>query len=63
VPASENLRRTGLPIVGRIPGKPNCWIALGYEGNGITYAQIASDIIAGALTGNPDTDADLYDFR
>jgi len=55
--------RTGLPKVGRIPGRPNCWVALGYGGNGITYAQIASDIIVGALTGHPDADADLYDFR
>jgi glycine/D-amino acid oxidase-like deaminating enzyme len=55
--------RTGLPKIGRIPGKPNCWVALGYGGNGIPYAQIASDIIVGALTGHPDVDADLYDFR
>jgi glycine/D-amino acid oxidase-like deaminating enzyme len=55
--------RTGLPKVGRILGRPNCWVALGYGGNGITYDQIASDIIVGALTGHPDADADLYDFR
>jgi glycine/D-amino acid oxidase-like deaminating enzyme len=53
---------TGLPIIGKIRTLPNCWVALGYGGNGITYAQIASDIIAGALTGCPDVDADLYDF-
>jgi glycine/D-amino acid oxidase-like deaminating enzyme len=54
---------TGLPKIGPIPGKPRCWVALGYGGNGITHAQIASDIIVGALTGHPDVDADLYDFR
>ncbi len=53
---------TGLPEIGAIPGRPRCWVALGYGGNGITYAQIASDIIAGALTGRPDADADLYDL-
>lgn len=53
---------TGLPIIGKIRTLPNCWVALGYGGNGITYAQIAADIIAGALTGRPDVDADLYDF-
>jgi glycine/D-amino acid oxidase-like deaminating enzyme len=53
---------TGLPIIGKIRTLPNFWVALGYGGNGITYAQIASDIIAGALTGCPDVDADLYDF-
>jgi glycine/D-amino acid oxidase-like deaminating enzyme len=53
---------TGLPKIGPIPEKPRCWVALGYGGNGITHAQIASDIIVGALTGRPDADADLYDF-
>jgi hypothetical protein len=38
-------------------------VALGYGGNGITYAQIASDIIVGALTRHPDADADLYGFQ
>jgi glycine/D-amino acid oxidase-like deaminating enzyme len=53
---------TGLPTIGRIPTLPNCWIALGYGGNGITYSRIAADVIAGALAGQPDVDADLYDF-
>jgi len=54
--------RTGLPTIGQIRALRNCWVALGYGGNGITYAQIAADVIAGALTGKPDIDADLYDF-
>jgi glycine/D-amino acid oxidase-like deaminating enzyme len=41
---------------------PNCWIALGYGGNGTTYARIAADIIAGAIVGRTDTDVDLYRF-
>jgi glycine/D-amino acid oxidase-like deaminating enzyme len=53
---------TGLPRIGKVPKIPNCWVALGYGGNGTTYARIAADIICGALTGHPDTDADLYDF-
>lgn len=53
---------TGLPTIGQVPGLPNCWIALGYGGNGITYSRIAADIIAGALSGRPDIDADLYAF-
>jgi len=55
--------RTGLPAIGRVPDMPNCWIALGYGGNGTTYARIAAEVIGGALTGRPDVDADLYDFR
>jgi glycine/D-amino acid oxidase-like deaminating enzyme len=53
---------TGLPTIGQIPRMPNCWVALGYGGNGTTYSRIAADIISGALTGRPDIDADLYDF-
>ncbi len=41
---------------------PNCWAALGYGGNGTTYSRIAADVIAGALAGRPDADADLYGF-
>jgi glycine/D-amino acid oxidase-like deaminating enzyme len=53
---------TGLPTIGQAPDLPNCWVALGYGGNGITYSRVAADIIAGALTGRPDIDADLFDF-
>ena len=53
---------TGLPTIGAIPNLPNCWAALGYGGNGITYSRIAADIISGALSGRPDMDADLFDF-
>jgi glycine/D-amino acid oxidase-like deaminating enzyme len=50
---------TGLPLIGEIPKMPNCFAALGYGGNGITYSRIAADVITGAVTGNPDCDADL----
>lgn len=53
---------TGLPSIGAIPGLPHCFAALGYGGNGITYSRIAADVIAGAVTGRRDCDADLYDF-
>lgn len=53
---------TGLPIIGPVPRMPRCWIALGYGGNGTTYAALAADIIVGAIAGRPDVDADLYDF-
>lgn len=53
---------TGLPMIGQAPGLQNCWIALGYGGNGITYSRIAADVICGALTDRLDVDADLYDF-
>jgi glycine/D-amino acid oxidase-like deaminating enzyme len=53
---------TGLPIIGTVPGMPHCFIALGYGGNGTSYAAIAADIITGAIIGRPDVDADLYRF-
>ena len=48
--------------LGQVPGMPHCWIALGYGGNGTTYAAIAGDVIVGAIVGRPDVDADLYHF-
>jgi glycine/D-amino acid oxidase-like deaminating enzyme len=53
---------TGLPRIGRVPGRPRTWVALGYGGNGTTYSRIAADVISGAIAGRPDADADLYDF-
>ena len=53
---------TGLPSIGQVPDMPHCWVALGYGGNGITYSRVAADVICGALTGQPDIDAGLYDF-
>ncbi len=54
---------TGLPSIGPIPGHKNCWAALGYGGNGITYSRIAAELIRTALTGESDPDADLFAFR
>lgn len=54
---------TGLPTIGEIPGMKNCWTALGYGGNGITYSRIAAEVLRSALAGHDDPDADLYAFR
>lgn len=61
--ASFGETATGLPTIGEIPGHKNCWVALGYGGNGITYSRIAAEILHSALTGERDPDADLYAFR
>jgi len=53
---------TGLPIIGRIPGMPHCSTAMGYCGNGTTYAMIAADVITAIVVGRRDADADLYRF-
>ena len=53
---------TGLPLIGRVPRHPHVWAILGFGGNGIAYSRIAADIVAGAIAGHPDPDADLYAF-
>jgi glycine/D-amino acid oxidase-like deaminating enzyme len=54
---------TGLPSIGAIPGKQNCYAVLGFGGNGITYSRIAAELIAAELAGKSDPEADLYAFR
>lgn len=51
---------TGLPLIGRVPRRPNVLAVMGYGGNGITYSQIASELVATALAGDRDHDEDLY---
>jgi glycine/D-amino acid oxidase-like deaminating enzyme len=53
---------TGTPSIGRIPKMPNCYAALGYGGNGITYSAIAGQLLRAMITGRNDPDADLYSF-
>lgn len=54
---------TGLPYIGAVPGRPHVHAVMGYGGNGITYSQIASEVVASALGGRSDSDADLYAFN
>lgn len=61
--ASFGESSTSMPTISEVPRMPNCWVALGYGGNGITYSRIAAEIITSALTGETDPDADLYRFR
>lgn len=53
---------TGLPIIGNVPGMPRVCAVLGFGGNGTTYAQVASEMIANALSGKPEPDIDLFAF-
>jgi glycine/D-amino acid oxidase-like deaminating enzyme len=53
---------TGLPYIGALPGHPRIHAVMGYGGNGITFSQIASELVASALDGNKDIDADLFGF-
>ncbi|MDQ3100910.1 MAG: FAD-binding oxidoreductase [Bacteroidota bacterium] len=51
---------TGLPLIGAVPGIPNCSAVMGFGGNGMIFSQIATEIISTAITGGSDLDADLF---
>lgn len=53
----------GLPIIDRVPDMPNCFVVMGFGGNGTIYSVIASDIVPTLLRGRPDKDAELFRFR
>jgi glycine/D-amino acid oxidase-like deaminating enzyme len=36
---------------------------MGYGGNGISYAKLASEIVASAIDGRDDSDAGLFAFK
>jgi glycine/D-amino acid oxidase-like deaminating enzyme len=52
----------GLPYIGRHPGIPRTWLALGYGGNGITFSLIAAEVIRDQMLGRPNSDAALFGF-
>lgn len=55
--------KTGLPMIGAVPGMKNCFAVLAFGGNGITFSRIAAEIIATTLRGKQDPDADLFLIR
>lgn len=55
--------RNATPAIGRLPRMPNCYAALGYGGNGITFAMMAAQMLRGLVAGDGDPDLDLVSFR
>jgi len=53
----------GTPTIGRIPGMPNCYAAMGYGGNGITFSMMAAQMLRGLICGYGDPGADLVSFH
>ncbi len=51
---------TGLPMIGAVPGMSKVFVTMGYGGNGITFSQIAADLISGEILGHRDADWDLF---
>jgi glycine/D-amino acid oxidase-like deaminating enzyme len=53
----------GLPTIDAVPNMSNCYIAMGFGGNGTIYSVIASQIIPKLMQGRPARDSDLFRFR
>ena len=54
---------TGLPLIGAVPGMRNVHSVMGFGGNGITFSQIAAEIVSQAVAGVHDPDAELFRHR
>jgi len=61
--APFGVTKDGLPIIDRVPGFERCFAVMGFGGNGITFSAIGAQIIAAAITGRPDPDADIFRYR
>lgn len=53
---------SGLPYIGALPRHPRIQAVMGYGGNGITFSQIASEIVLSTIDGADDSDARLFAF-
>ncbi len=51
-----------LPWIGECPDFPDAYFALGYGANGITFSQIAAEIVRDLFLGRPNADAQLFSF-
>ena len=61
--AAFGLTADGLPMIGPVPGLENVYAAMGYGGNGITFSQIAAEIVSATILGRDDPDCQLFAFR
>ena len=52
----------GLPYIGTIRQQPDTFFALGFGGNGITFSQIAAQIICDLIKGKVNDDARIFSF-
>jgi len=52
----------GLPYIGSIKQLPHTYFALGFGGNGITFSQIAAEIIRDFAIGKKNADAKIFTF-
>lgn len=50
-----------LPLVGRLPSRPNVWIAGGYSGHGNVLGLACGDLLARAIVGERPAGLELFD--
>jgi glycine/D-amino acid oxidase-like deaminating enzyme len=50
-----------LPLIGHLPGMPNCYIVGGYTGHGNAFAIHAARLISDLVQGKPNPDMELFD--
>jgi glycine/D-amino acid oxidase-like deaminating enzyme len=53
----------GLPYIGQVEKHPDMFFALGYGGNGITFSQIAGEIISNLCVGNKHAGEKIFSFN
>ncbi|MDT6942376.1 FAD-dependent oxidoreductase [Brucella pseudogrignonensis] len=54
---------TGLPLIGPVPDMQNVYCVMGFGGNGITFSQIAAEMVSTAINGARDPDAELFALK
>ena len=55
--------KDGLPYIGEYKKMQNSYFALGFGGNGITFSQVAGEIIATLIKGKKNKDVDIFSFE
>ncbi len=51
----------GLPLIGKLPGVPHCYICGGYTGHGNAFAIHAALVVIELVQGKTNPDAELFD--
>lgn len=54
--------KDGLPFIGNYPAMPRTYFALGFGGNGITFSQIAAEMITEIILGKKNTVQKMFAF-
>ena len=55
--------KDGLPYIGNYKRLPNSFFALGFGGNGVTFSQVAGEMIAALVKGKKNKDVDIFSFE